>query len=82
MVRRNDILVTRKYKAKKELMEQEITGFSEEKLKEYEQRYHDLITKGRKENKKTTHHYAKTEEKTLLNSKRQNVRFKINLSVA
>lgn len=60
-------LLQEMYKAKKELMEQEITGFSEEKLKEYEQRYHDLITKGRKENKKTTHHYAKTEEKTLLN---------------
>lgn len=54
-------------KARKELMEQEITSFSEKKLREYEEKYQALITKGRTENKKTSHLYAKSEEKTLLN---------------
>lgn len=54
-------------KARKELTEQGITVFSEETLKGYEQKYFALIAKGRDENKKTTHHYAKSEEKTLLN---------------
>lgn len=54
-------------KARKELMEQGITGFPEEKLAEYEQKYQALIIKGRTENKKTFHCYAKSEEKALLN---------------
>lgn len=54
-------------KARKKLMEQGIRGFSEEELKEYEQKYQNLIIKGRSENKKTIHKYAKSDEKTLLN---------------
>lgn len=54
-------------KERKKLVEQEIVSFSEEKLKEYEQKYISLIAKGRKENKNTAHYYAKAEEKTLLN---------------
>lgn len=54
-------------KARKELMEQEIRNFPEEKRSEYEQNYHAIITKGQAENKKTSHCYAKSEEKTLLN---------------
>lgn len=54
-------------KARKELMEQEIRNFPEEKLAGYEQEYHEIITKGQTENKKTSHRYAKSEEKALLN---------------
>lgn len=54
-------------KARKELIEQKITSFPEEKLTEYEQKYQALIKKGRTENKKTSHCYAKSEEKTMLN---------------
>ncbi len=54
-------------KTRKKLIEQGITGFSEEELKEYEQKYQNLIIKGRSENEKTTHKYAKSDEKTLLN---------------
>lgn len=53
--------------ARKRLIEQEKNCFSEEELTEYEQKYQELIIKGRNENKKTSHRYAKSEEKTLLN---------------
>ncbi len=52
---------------RKKLMEQGITGFSESEIKEYEQKYQNLIIKGRRENEKTSHKYAKSGEKTLLN---------------
>lgn len=54
-------------KARKELMEQGSTGFPEEKLEGYEQKYQSLLIKGRTENKKTSSRYARTEEKALLN---------------
>ncbi len=54
-------------KTRKKLIEQETTCFSEGELKEYEQKYQELIIKGRSENKKTSHKYAKSDEKTLLN---------------
>lgn len=54
-------------KARKELIKQGNRNFSEEKLTEYEQKYHEIITKGQAENQKTSHCYAKSEEKTLLN---------------
>lgn len=54
-------------KARKELIKQGIRNFSEEKLTEYEQKYDEIITKGQAENKKTSHCYARSEEKTLLN---------------
>lgn len=54
-------------KERKELVGQGLTSFSEEKLEEYELNYHALITKGRNENKNTSHQYAKADEKALLN---------------
>lgn len=54
-------------KTRKTRMEQGITCFSEEELKKYEQKYHDMIAEGRKENKKTAHKYAKSDEAALLN---------------
>lgn len=54
-------------KTRKNLIEQGIAGFSEEKLNMYELQYQNLIIKGRRENQKTSHKYAKSNEKTLLN---------------
>lgn len=54
-------------RTRKKLTEQKITCFSKEELKEYGQKYRELIIKGRRENKKTTHKYAESDEKTLLN---------------
>lgn len=54
-------------KTRKRLMGQGMAGFSEEELKEYEQKYRNLIMKGRGENKRTSHGYAKSDEKALLN---------------
>lgn len=53
-------------KERKELMRQRTTDFPEDKLGEYEQKYHALLAEGWMENKKTSHRYAKAEEKTLL----------------
>lgn len=52
---------------RKKLMEQKCISFSKEKREEYEKAYFALIAKGHKENKKTSHKYAKADEKTLLN---------------
>lgn len=52
---------------RKKLIGQGITGFPEESLKEYGQKYQNLIIKGRGENKKTSHKYAKSDETALLN---------------
>lgn len=52
---------------RKKLMEQGFSNFSEEDLEEYKHRYQALIIKGRAENKVTSHRYAKSEEKALLN---------------
>ena len=54
-------------KARKKLIKQERTGFSEEEIRKYEQKYQNIIIKGRSENKKTSHKYAKSDENTLLN---------------
>lgn len=48
-------------------MEQGITGFSDEAIRKYEQKYQDIIAQGRKENRKTLHRYAKSDESALLN---------------
>ena len=42
-------------------------AFPEELVMEYEEKYRELIGKGRKENQKTTYKYAKEDEKRLLN---------------
>ena len=52
---------------RKELIAQGKRSFSEETIGIYEQKYHDLITKGREENKTTAHKYAREDEMTLLN---------------
>ncbi len=52
---------------RKELIKQGITCFSEDAIRKYEQEYQNLIIKGRSENKKTSHKYAGSEERTLLN---------------
>lgn len=49
------------------LMEQGKSCFSEDEIKNYEQKYQKIITKGRGENKNTSHKYAKSDEKSLLN---------------
>lgn len=54
-------------KTRKERIEQGKSNFLEEEMKSYEQNYQDILKKGRSENKKTSHTYAKTDEKTLLN---------------
>lgn len=52
---------------RKELLIQEERRFSKKELQQYETRYNELIILGREENKKTSHEYAKSDEKTLLN---------------
>ena len=49
------------------LIEQGKTCFSEDEIKNYEQKYQKIITKGRGENKNTSHKYAKSDENSLLN---------------
>ena len=53
--------------ARKARIKEGVRKFSEETLTGYEQRYDAIILRGRKENKKTTHKYAKEDELTLLN---------------
>lgn len=48
-------------------MEQGADKFQEKTIKDYEKRYHNLITDGREQNKKIVHKYAKENENTLLN---------------
>ena len=52
---------------RKALIEKGVTSFSKKVIEEYEKQYHNLITEGIKQNKKTCTKYAKKEEKTLLN---------------
>ena len=42
-------------------------AFPQELIKEYEERYRELIGKGREENQKTKYKYARKDEKKLLN---------------
>lgn len=60
-------LLCRMNSERKDLMGQGKDAFPEEKISRYEQKYHALISSGRKENKKTRHRYAKEEEQALLN---------------
>ena len=53
--------------ARKSLIESGKTAFDDTVIAEYEKRYFDLIEKGKEENKRTEHKYAKKDEKTLLN---------------
>lgn len=52
---------------RKSLIGQGIGSFSPEAITAYEQKYHALIAKGREENKKTSHKYAREDELALLN---------------
>lgn len=52
---------------RKEFMEQESSALPDAIIKEYEKNYFSLLSKGKEENQKTTHRYAKQEEKTLIN---------------
>ncbi len=54
-------------KARKGIMEQGGTFFPPEEISRYEQQYHSLISRGWKENKDTSHKYAKADEVKLLN---------------
>lgn len=54
-------------KMRKTLMEQGIAGFPEEEIRKYEQDYQDILAKGRKENRKTHHKHARSNESVLLN---------------
>ncbi len=54
-------------KKRKEFMGQGKSKLPDERIREYEGRYFSLLEKGRKENKKTVHKYARQEETTLLN---------------
>lgn len=54
-------------KERKEFIAQGKDSFPEETITGYEQKYHDLIAKGREENKSTAHKYAREDEKALLN---------------
>lgn len=60
-------LLCKMNKARRDLIAQKINCFPEEDLIAYEQKYRDLIRKGREQNKKTSHKYAKSDENTLLN---------------
>ena len=52
---------------RKELIRQGIPSFPEDVIMKYEQGYQELLTKGSSENKTTSHKYARSEEKALLN---------------
>lgn len=52
---------------RKKLISEKKSGFTEKEIKEYEQKYKNLIMEGRNENKKVSFDYAKSNEKALLN---------------
>lgn len=52
---------------RKEFMGQGISMLPERMIREYEAEYFSLLKKGKEENKKTAHKYARQEERTLLN---------------
>lgn len=60
-------LLCRMNKARKSIMEQGGTSFTAEETGSYEQQYYSLISAGNEENKNTSHKYAKSDEKKLLN---------------
>lgn len=53
--------------ARKSLILKGVGAFPADRVSEYEEEYQELISLGRKENKKTKHQYARKDEKTLLN---------------
>lgn len=53
--------------ARKEAIKKGMKSFSAEALIRYETRYAEIISEGRRENKKTRHRYAKKDENALLN---------------
>ena len=52
---------------RKEYMRGKRMEFSDEQIREYEQRYHEILSEGREQNKNTRHEYARQDEKALLN---------------
>lgn len=52
---------------RKAFMEQGASALPDEKITEYEGKYFSLLQKGKEENRKTAHRYAKQEEQALLN---------------
>ena len=60
-------LLSEMNRARKSSIERGESAFTGPVLEEYEEKYAELIEKGRSENKKTVHRYAKKEEKKLLN---------------
>ena len=54
-------------KLRKGFMEQGVVALPDEMITEYEKKYFSLLQKGKEENRKTTHRYAKQEEQALLN---------------
>lgn len=61
------LLLCEMNRERKELITQGTRSFSEDTIIAYEQKYHELIAKGREENKNTGHKYAREDEMTLLN---------------
>lgn len=60
-------LLCRMNQARKACIDKGIRAFPEETITGYEREYYALIRKGREENEKTPHKYAKSDELTLLN---------------
>ena len=52
---------------RKAFMEQGESALPDEKIREYEGKYFSLLQKGKEENRKTAHRYAKQEEQALIN---------------
>ena len=60
-------LLNRMNRERKSLQKEGKSAFGEEAITAYEREYAELIRKGREENRKTLHRYAKKDENTLLN---------------
>ena len=67
MVKGNDSVIVRNEQAAKRIYGTGVAALPDETITEYEKKYFSLLQKGREENKKTTHRYAKQEEQALLN---------------
>lgn len=60
-------LLSEMNRVRKQLKKDGEKAFPGHRITAYEERYRELIGKGREENKKTTHKYARDDEKRLLN---------------
>lgn len=60
-------LLSEMNKARKAYIKEGNKNFQKEMIDTYERRYQELLKKGRKENKKTQHKYAKEDELALIN---------------